>query len=70
MSVKFPHNRATVYCVVRMAGDNFTTITGVFSDLADAEAYQGACRQEWKDKVGDGGADEIDFEVTVSTFYG
>jgi hypothetical protein len=60
--LKFPKNRANVFVVVRHDG----AICGVFFSYEDADAYAGACAQEWEETTNT----KTHFYVRLSTFYG
>ena len=70
-NMKFPKNRANLYLVERTDFDYDSTkqvILGGFANSEDADNFKDACEQEWLDKVGS--LHNVDFDVTLTTFYG
>lgn len=63
--MKFPKHRSNCFAVVRVLGDN-TAICGVFPTPEGADAFCGACKQEWEDKKLPMNAT---FEVVLATYY-
>ena len=63
--MKFPKHRANCFAVLRSVGDD-TVVCGVFPTPEGADAFAGACEQEWKEKDLPYNAT---FYVALSTYY-
>lgn len=63
--MKFPKHRADCYVVTRLIMDT-TTVIGVFPTYEGADAFKGACEQDWRDKHPEY---MPDFEVLMTTYY-
>ena len=71
--MKFPKHRANVFIVVRedWTHDHLlmhSAVLGVFPTPEGADAYSGACEQEWLEKMGQAGQ-WARFDVRLSTYY-
>lgn len=63
--MKFPKHRSNCYVVLR-SSDQSAAVCGVFPTYEGAEAFCGACQQEWEDKKL---PPEVAFDVVLSTYY-
>lgn len=63
--MKFPKHRANCYVVVRYLGSD-AAVCGVFPTWEGADAFKGACEQDWIDSKATYNAD---FEVLLTTYY-
>lgn len=71
--MKFPKHRADCYVVERRIEHpelGSTAIVGVFPSHEGADAFRGACEQEWRDRgFFDEGRFVTTFVVTLATYY-
>jgi len=63
--MKFPKHRANCYVVMRYIGHT-SAVCGVFPTYEGADAFKGACEQDWLDCKDTYNAT---FEVVLSTYY-
>jgi hypothetical protein len=63
--MKFPKHRSNCFVVTRNIGSE-TVVCGVFPTDDGADAFCGACQQEWDEREFDHHAT---FEVVLATYY-
>ena len=72
--MKFPKHRANVFLVVRQdmtEREELLNVSfiGVFPTPEGADAFKGACEQEWMEKYGHPEESFSEFSVQLSTYY-